>query len=121
MSFARDLIYSFVNRRGDEMARFGPPEPYYKMIEAGTGDDLHLHGLLNRVEEERAHDEAERLREKAAEFATSSSDLVAEAMTAATKAAADHIDPYEVKNGQLYRKSDGKHIVGLKPGERRKT
>jgi len=121
MTLPRDLVYSFVNKRGDEMARFGPPEPYYKMIEAGTDDDLYLHGLLNQVEDDRAHREAEHLREKAAEFATSSSDLVAEAMTAATKAAADHIDPYEVKDGQLCRKSDGKRIVGLKPGERRKA
>lgn len=99
---------------------FARDELHNKYCPDSTADEcLWLTDRLNEVEEERTHDEAEGLREKAARFAASSSDLVAGAMAAATKAAADHIDPYEVRDGQLYRKSDGKLIVGLKPGERR--
>lgn len=124
MSFARDLIYSFVNKRGDEMARFGPPELYHKMIEAGTDDDDYLHGLLNQVEDDRAHAEADRIRKEANETADAWSSEVqrgnAERSSGAMHYVADMIDPYEKRDdGQLYRKSDGKLIEGLKPGERR--
>lgn len=66
--------------------------------------------LLNLVEDDRAHAEAGRLREKADAFTDSKSDLVAGAMAAATRLAAVHIDPYEMRDGNLVRKSDGKII-----------
>lgn len=111
MSQARDLIYSFVNKLGDKMAKHGPEKPWGSMIEAGSGDDDYLHGLLNWVEDDRAHREAEKLRQRADGFKDSASDLVAGAMAAAMKLAADEIDPYEERDGQLVRKSDGKPVM----------
>jgi len=108
---ARQAIYSRVNKLGDDMARYGPPAPYHQMIEAGSDEDLYLSGLLDRVEDDRAHAEAEKLRKAADEFAKNSSDLVARAMAAATRGAALKIDPYEERDGHLVRKSDGKPIT----------
>lgn len=64
--------------------------------------------LLNRVEDDRAHADAKRLRQRADEFTANRSELVAQAMAAATRAAADSIDPYEMRGNDLVRKSDGK-------------
>lgn len=100
MSHARDLIYSFANnqiKKGKE-------------IEAASGEDDYLHGLLNQVEDDRAHRGAEKLRKRADTFKDSASDLVAGAMAASMRLAADEIDPYEMRDGQLVRKSDGKRV-----------
>lgn len=117
MSFARDLIYSFVNKRGDEMARFGPPEPYHKMIEGGTDDDLYLHGLLNQAEDERLHDEAQKLYDMHDEILLAHGPQVAQGFAKA----AILMDPYTVKDGQLVHKVTGQILAGVKPGERCRT
>lgn len=115
MSHARDQIYSFVNR----MAQFAMHNPNgldyssYQAVKAGSGcyEDLELRSLLDQVADDRAHAEAERLRKKADEFAASSSDLVARAMAATARGAAIMIDPYEERDGQLVRRSDGKPVI----------
>jgi hypothetical protein len=52
MSAARDLVYAFINKQIEK----GEP------VEPGSDGDLYLHGLLNRVEDDRVHREAEKLR-----------------------------------------------------------
>lgn len=115
MTDARSQVYSFVNKRGDQMARYGPAAPYQKMIEPGTDDDLFLHGLLNRVEDDRVHAEAERIREEAKATADAWTSEVnrdrAERASGAMCYVADLIDPYEERDGQLVRKSDGTPVV----------
>lgn len=110
MSDARSRVYAFVNRRGEEMARYGPPAPYQKMIEADSDDDLHLHGLLNQVEDDRAHAEAVKLREKVASWGLPATPR-AQDTARAWRTVADEIDPYEERDGQLVRKSDGQPVT----------
>lgn len=110
MSMARDLVYSFAVKLARKAEKEGIPYNG-SPIEPASHDDDYLSGLLNRVEDDRAHREAEKLRERANKFADSDSDLVAGGMAAATRAAADSIDPYEFRDGQLVRKSDGKSIT----------
>lgn len=118
MTTARDLIYAFVNKRGDDMARFGPPTPYRKMIEAGSDDDLYLHGLLNKVEDDRAHADAEKLSAlghayKEAAKSEQAAGLQALGLFAGQSLidAAKEMDPYEMRDGKLVRKSDGKPVI----------
>lgn len=111
MTDARSQVYSFVNKRGDQMARYGPAAPYQKMIEPGTDDDLFLHGLLNQVEDDRAHAEAERLRKKADGMPRYTPPKGGTTGRAVTLALADEMDPYEERDGQLVRKSDGRPVV----------
>lgn len=70
--------------------------------------------LLNRVEDDRAHAEAEKLRRQADEAEKS---LLASAdpalvfrTTDTIRTAANMIDPYEMRDGQLVRKSDGQPV-----------
>lgn len=115
MSHARDLIYSRVNKLGDDMARYGPPAPWQKMIEAGGEEDDYLHGLLNQVEDDRAHAEAEKLRSRATSAELSTIGRMDPAVALHTagvlRAAAKTIDPYETRDGQLVRKSDGQPVT----------
>jgi len=64
-----------------------------------------------RVEDDRAHAEAEKLRKAAGEFNLGSNDLIARTTRAALGGAAEQIDPYEMRDGQLVRKSDGKLVT----------
>lgn len=115
MSYARDLVYSFINTTAKMSRQAVSPNPQdhaaYRAIEGGSGEDTYLHGLLNQVEDDRVHREAGKLRKRAEGFADSASDLVAGAMAAAMRLAADEIDPYEERDGQLVRKSDGKSVI----------
>lgn len=99
MTYARSMVYAIVGLHASDP------------IEACSVDDDRLHEALNQVEDDRAHREAEKLRERANRFADSGSDLVADAMAGATRAAADSVDPYEWRDGQLVRKSDGKPVI----------
>lgn len=112
MSSVHDLIYAFVNRRGDDMARYGPPRPYQQMIEADSDDDLYLRGLLNRVEEDAVHAAAQKLRKRGEEMkAESGNQGVGMAMAATLIIEALAMDPYEMRDGELVRKSDGKPVT----------
>lgn len=72
---------------------------------ANDGDerDSHLGEMLDQVEDDRAHREAERLRNHAGE---STFKLLRGIMDAASL-----IDPYIEVDGQLYLKSDGKPVT----------
>jgi hypothetical protein len=115
MNFARDLVYDFVNKVGDDMARYGPPAPYHKAVEAGTDNDDRLHYLLNWVGDDRAHAEAEKLRRKADELEAANAFVVRpdQTMTPSdvVRVSADEIDPYHRVDGRLVRKSDGSPVV----------
>jgi hypothetical protein len=63
--------------------------------------------LLDQVEDDRAHTEAEKLRNEAAIYDEEGERNVA----AGLYRAADMVDPYEMRDGQLVRKSDGKAVV----------
>lgn len=108
----RDLVYSFVNKTArearQEISRNPKDHQYYQAVEGGSDDDLYLHGLLNGVEEERVHREAEGMRERAKRFAQGGP--AGEAMAGALSAHAASMDPYEERDGQVFRKSDGAFI-----------
>lgn len=63
--------------------------------------------LLNKVEDDRAHAEAEKLRTEAKLFEQDG--YMDEG--GIYEAAAAMIDPYEMRDGQLVRKSDGKPVT----------
>jgi hypothetical protein len=116
MSVARDLVYNFVNKTArtarQEIAHHPKDHNGYQAVEGGSEDDDYLHGLLSWVEDDRAHREAEKLREEAhhvktAESAFEDSSIVPQTIHV-LEIAADIIDPYEIRDGQLVRKSDGK-------------
>lgn len=77
---------------------------------AGDEDDL-----IGQVEDARAHVEAEKLRAEAKEYEKEAKGLFNEGAyykAAAVMAyAASLIDPYEMRDGQLVRKSDGKPVT----------
>lgn len=101
MSAARDLVYSFVNRIAP--GSFGDGRT---AVEGGSDEDLYLHGLLNRVEDDRAHAEAELIRGVVA-----NDKVYRPKWQRGMLEAADLIDPYKELDGQLVRKSDGKPVV----------
>ena len=107
MTDARSQVYSFINRRGDDMARYGSPAPYQKMIEADSDAALFLHGLLNRVEDARVHAEAVKLLDMHMDVLLKHGPEVAQGLALAIVA----IDPYAEHDGQLVRKSDGTPVV----------
>jgi hypothetical protein len=102
-SFARDQIHDWGDCEGFESA------------ECRRVDDL-----LDEVEDDRAHKEANRLREKAAEIHEGAVDKHGEVyglMRFAAKShfeAADEIDPYEVRDGLIVRKRDDKVMRPVK-------
>lgn len=110
MSAARDLVYAFVNRTArkarQDIATYPDDHKYYTVVDGGSDNDIRLHGLLNRVEDDRAHAEAVKIR-----------DFVANDPVYRPKCkrgmleAADLIDPYEERDGKLIRKSDGKPVT----------
>jgi hypothetical protein len=119
MSDARDQVYSFVNLLAklsrQAVSRNPQNDAAYLAIEGGSDEDLRLHGLLNWVEDDRAHAEAEKLRaqaEKMLKPSMAGADLLM-AMHAADVYlnAARTIDPYEMRNGQTVRKSDGRTVT----------
>lgn len=61
--------------------------------------------LLDKIEDERAHREAEKLRETAKKLRSNAPDRTG------LLVAALRIDPYEMRDGQLVRKSDGKAVT----------
>lgn len=107
MTMPRDLVYSFAEKLARKAEKEGIPYNG-RPIEPASHDDDYLHDLLNWVEDDRAHREADKLRKRAESFADSKSDLVANAMAASMRMAATETDPYEVRDGELRRKSDGK-------------
>lgn len=72
-------------------------------------------GLIDQVEDDRAHCEAERIREEARQTADAWTSEVsrsqAERSSGAMYYVADMIDPYEIRNGQLVRKFDGTQVI----------
>lgn len=110
MSTSRDLVYSFADDLVLKAMKEGLPY-LERPVEPGSDNDDRLHYLLNWVEDDRAHREAEKLRKRAEGFKDSASDLVAGAMAASMRLAADEIDPYEKRDGELYRKSDGSPVT----------
>lgn len=92
---------------------------------AGSRDKCkNLDYLLDQVEDDRVHTVAEELRAQTKQYTEDIKRLTGlerafhVQMTATILMTANKIDPYEERDGQLVRKSDGKKIVGLKPGER---
>lgn len=63
--------------------------------------------LLDQIEEERAHAEAEKLRKYAEEY----DDWGERPFTAGLFQAVEQVDPYEMRDGQLVHKSDGKPVI----------
>lgn len=110
MSHARDLIYVFVNRLGSKAAKEGLPRNQH-MIEAASLDDDYLSGLLNWVEDDRAHKEAVGLRRRADELADKANNIASESMVDAYRLAANEMDPYKERDGRLFRKSDDKPVI----------
>lgn len=112
MSYARDLVYSFVNR----MAKFAMQNPNgldyrnYQAIIDECYEDYELRALLNQVEDDRAHAEAERLRLRAKAVKLGMGPTV-EGIYEVVRGLAELVDPYEERDGQLVRKSDGKPVI----------
>lgn len=109
MSMSRDLVYSFAEELAKKAAKDGIPYNG-RPIEPGSEDDDRLHGLLNTVEDDRVHAEAHKQRKRADEILENAGmdRRTAELMAGVMKAAAMGMDPYEVRDGQLVRKSDGR-------------
>lgn len=93
MSLARDRLFQYVES--------------LKRLTFGEG--RRLFGLLNQVEDDRAHAEAVKLREKVESWGFPATPR-AEDTARAWRTVADEIDPYEEKDGVLVRKSDGKPV-----------
>lgn len=114
MSYYRDLVYSFVNKTArearQEISRNPKDHQYYQAVEGGSDEDDRLHSLLNWVEEERVHAEAVGLRSRADALASKADNISAESMVDAYRLAANEMDPYEERDGQVFRKSDGAFI-----------
>lgn len=109
MSHARNLVYSFVKQQvqsGDG-------------IEAGSFEDDYLHGLLNRVQDDQRHRDAEQLRAKAEQLLDMYAGKRGEVYAVHCHAAevlneqADAMDPYVrlERGGQLVRKSNGAPVI----------
>lgn len=106
MTRSRDLVYSFVN----SMAKHAMQNPCgldyrdYQSVVPGSGcyEDFELQGMLNQVEDDRMHVEAEKIRKLAAESKIKES--------VGLWIAANMLDPYQVVDGQLVRKSDGRPV-----------
>lgn len=119
MSYARDMVYSFVNR----MAQFAMRNPNgldyrsYQSVEAGSGcyEDLELRALLNQVEDDRAHTEAVRLRKRGEQTRNTAraqgNNTIGIYLGAALIVEALAMDPYEERDGQLVRKDDGQPVT----------
>mgnify|MGYP001606216440 CR=1 FL=1 len=86
MSYARHCLLDLLGPPGDE-------------------DDL-----IGQVEDDRAHAEAEKLREFAAEMVFNLLDPFGPQKEGWVRHIADRIDPYEMRGTHLVRKSDGKPI-----------
>lgn len=67
--------------------------------------------LLDQIEDDRAHHEAEKLRETAAGMVFNLLDPFSPQKEGWVRHIADEIDPYEMRDGQLVRKSDGKPVT----------
>jgi hypothetical protein len=73
---------------------------------------LQLYGLLNRVEDDRAHAEAQKLIKRGEELKAGTwTQGVGMAMAAMLIVEAIAMDPYEMRDGQLVRKADGQPVV----------
>jgi hypothetical protein len=105
VSYARDQVYAIAKDHavGEE-------------IEPGSIDDDRLHEALNQVEDDRAHAEAEKLRNEAKLHEHDAVDTKGRERDAYLRTAgvlvyaAGLVDPYEERDGQLVRKSDGKPV-----------
>lgn len=67
-------------------------------------------GLIDQVEDDRAHREAERVRQRA-DISELGVGPFAEGQRQLILGLADLVDPYEIRDGQLVRKSDGKPVI----------
>jgi hypothetical protein len=110
MTTTRDLVYVFINNVAKDVAKNGLIRLQLP-VEAGSVEDDYLHGLLNKVEDDRVHYEANELRARAEELSAKADNLAAESMVDAYRLAANDMDPYEKRDGKLYRKSDGKEVL----------
>lgn len=105
MSIARAQVYAFAERLARNADEHGIPYNG-RPIEPGSQDDDRLRDLLDRVEDDRAHREAEKLRKEADELHQTEPGFVH-----ALRVGADMIDPYTQTDAGLVRKSDGKTIL----------
>lgn len=110
MSITRQQVYNLVNNLARVAEEVGLPSSRLA-IEPGDEVDDHLHGLLNKIEDDRAHREAERLRKKAEGMPSYTPPKSGTTGRAVTLMLADEIDPYEMRDGELIRKSDGKPVT----------
>lgn len=101
MTYGRDLVYGFVNKQ----------VAVERQIKSGSDDDLQLHDLLNRVEDDRAHVEAEKMRARAKAVRLDLLDPFSPYREQMIMGLADLADPYEKRDGQLVRKSDGQPVI----------
>lgn len=124
MNYYRSLVYSFINKTArearQEISRIPKDHQHYQAVEGGSDEDLYLHGLLNGVEEERVHVEAGKLRKRGEELKarglsnSPGERSLAMSMGAALIVEAIAMDPYEERDGQVFRKSDGAFIRNVK-------
>lgn len=111
MSYTRDLVYALTNGLARVAQESGLPRGRLAIEPGGDVDD-YLHGLLNQVEDDRVHAEADKLRNRAKGILddAGSDRRTAELMAGVMTAAAMGMDPYEEKDGQLVHKSDGSPV-----------
>lgn len=119
MSYTREQVYRFVNRVAKKARQAVSPNPQdhaaYLAVEGGSEEDDHLRGLLNRVEDDRAHAEAVRLRKRGEQTRNTAraqgNNTIGTYLGAALIVEALAMDPYEERDGQLVRKDDGMPVV----------
>jgi len=97
--------------------KFCPSTDACAVIGGEKTDDrcLGIDRLLDRIEDDRAHAEAEKIRKEAEATAAAGRehDQVDRALRAsgAMHYVADQVDPYETRDGRLVRKSDGAPVA----------
>lgn len=118
MSESRDRVYTFVNRTArlarQAISRNPQEHRFYSAVTGGSDEDVYLHNLLNDVEDDRAHAEAVKLRQRGTELTRSGPGTLGQPMGAALIVESFAMDPYEERDGVLVRKSDGKPVGSLR-------
>lgn len=106
MSRARDIMHE----RHCRWLRCAHNE--YRLDGAISEECAVLDARLDQVEDDRVHREAEKLRKRGEELkAAARNQGVGMAMAAALLVESIEMDPYEERDGQLVRKSDGRPVV----------
>lgn len=111
MTMARDQVYYLINlvarKARQDIATYPDDHKHYTAVEGGSTVDDRLHELLNKVEEDRLHAEAQKLYDQHDKVLLTHGPDVAGGYAKAAIA----IDPYlRDKDGNYTRKSDGERV-----------